>query len=230
MRVAWLEPGMPFPDPRKADPSGLVAVGGELTTPTLLEAYSRGIFPWYEKAPILWFSPDPRMVLLPERLHVSRSLQRTLRRGLFELKLDTAFEQVIRACAIAPRRGQFGTWLNRDMIRAYCALHAEGYAHSAEAWREGRLVGGMYGVSLGGVFYGESMFTREPDASKTALVRLVDQIRAWGFALFDCQIHTPNAERFGATEWPRGDFLDALSKALRAPTRRGRWSFDEAKP
>lgn len=218
---------MPFPDPRRAGPPGLVAVGGELTTARLLEAYSKGIFPWYEKEPILWFSPDPRMVLLPDQLHLSRSLRRTMRRGLFELRLDTAFEQVIRACAAAPRVGQHGTWLNRDMMRAYGALHDEGYAHSAEAWRKGKLVGGLYGVSLGGVFYGESMFTRETDASKVALAGLVEQIRAWGFALFDCQIHTPHTERFGATEWDRDDFLDALPQALRAPTRRGQWSFDE---
>lgn len=228
--VAYLEPGMPLPDPGRAGPMGLVAVGGDLRPATLLDAYSKGIFPWYERAPVLWFSPDPRTVLLPGDLRVSRSLRRTLRRGRFEVRLDTAFDLVIEGCARAPRPGQKGTWINPDMVRAYRELHRLGYAHSAEAWREGRLAGGVYGVSLGGVFFGESMFTREDDAAKAALVRLVEQIRAWGFRLFDCQIHTPNAARFGAAEWERGAFLRALREALEAPTRRGRWAFDPDSP
>jgi leucyl/phenylalanyl-tRNA---protein transferase len=230
MSVVLLQPGMAPPDPTQAGPEGLVAVGGDLRPEALLSAYARGVFPWYERPPILWFSPDPRMVLRPAELRLSRRLRRTLRQGRFEVRLDTAFEEVIRGCAAAPRPRQGGTWITPDMIRAYVRLHRLGYAHSAEAWRDGVLAGGLYGVSLGAVFYGESMFTRVDDASKVALATLVRQLQAWDFALFDCQVHTDHSARFGATEWPRRRFLQALAAALQAPTRRGNWSIDPAPP
>jgi len=226
--VAFLEPGAPLPAPRAGGPAGLVAVGGDLRPETLLDAYAKGIFPWYEEDPILWFCPDPRMVLRPRDLRINRSLRRTLRRGRFEVRLDTAFGQVIRACAGARRPGARGTWINRDMIRAYERLHALGFAHSAEAYREGRLVGGLYGVAMGAVFFGESMFTGEDDASKVALVCLRDQLMAWGFEMIDCQVPTPHMARLGATAWQRRRFLRALQEALRAPTRRGAWTIDPA--
>ena len=226
--VAFLEPGAPLPVPRAGGPAGLVAVGGDLRPETLLDAYAKGIFPWYEEDPILWFCPDPRLVLRPRDLRINRSLRRALRRGRFEVRLDTAFGEVIRACAGARRPGPRGTWINRDMIRAYERLHALGFAHSAEAYREGRLVGGLYGVAMGAVFFGESMFTREDDASKVALVRLRDQLMAWGFEMIDCQVPTPHMARLGATAWERRRFLRALQQALRVPTRRGAWTIDPA--
>ncbi len=226
LNVPLLAPGQPLPDPRHAGESGLVAVGGDLAPASLLDAYGKGIFPWYEDPPILWFSPDPRMALPPAELRISRSMKRVLNRGEFEVRLDTAFAQVIRACAVAPRTGQRGTWINSDMVSAYLDLHAEGYAHSCEAWHDGALAGGLYGVSLGGVFFGESMFTLQPNASKVAFVRLVEQLRDWRFELIDCQIHTPHMARFGAREYHRGAFLDALATGLESPTRRGCWSFD----
>jgi len=219
---------MPLPEARQAGPGGLVAVGGDLRPETLLDAYAKGIFPWYESGPILWFSPDPRMILRPEELRVGRSLRRVLRKRRFEVRLDTAFERVIRACARARRPGQRGTWLNDDMIRAYLRLHELGYAHSAESYRGATLAGALYGVALGAVFFGESMFTREDDASKFAFVRLVQQIHGWGFRMVDCQVYTRHMSRFGAREWPRAAFLTALREALRAPTRRGRWELESA--
>lgn len=226
--VAILEPGMPVPGTRSPGPGGLVAVGGDLRPETLLGAYSKGIFPWYESGPILWFSPDPRMVLLPGDLRIGRSLWRTLRRSPFTVRLDTAFEQVVRACAAARRPGQRGTWINQDMIQAYVRLHELGYAHSAESHRGGRLVGGLYGIALGAVFFGESMFALEDDASKVAFVLLVEQIQRWGFRMIDCQVHTDHMARLGASEWRRAAFLQALKAALGRPTRRGRWEFDSA--
>jgi leucyl/phenylalanyl-tRNA--protein transferase len=222
--IAFLEPGEAVPNPDQVGPQGLVAVGGDLRPTTLIDAYGKGIFPWYQEPPILWFSPDPRMLLLPSELRVSRSLRRSLNKERFEIRFDTVFEQVIRACAEARRSGQHGSWINPDMVRAYCDLHDEGYAHSCEAWRDGRLVGGLYGVSLGGALFGESMFTNEPDASKVAFVRLIERLSGWGFVLVDCQIHTEHMARFGAREWPRREFLHTLAAALRMPTRRGRWS------
>lgn len=215
----------PFPDPRKADAEGLVAYGGDLNPERLLSAYAQGIFPWpYDaKTPLLWFSPDPRMTLKPADLHVSRSLRATLNKHLFEVRFDTAFEQVIRKCATIRRTGQRGTWITDPMIRAYITLHEMGYAHSAEAWREGKLAGGLYGVSLGAAFFGESMFAAEPNASKVAFVHLVRQLQAWDFHLFDCQIHTEHVARLGATPWPRTKFLQALERALSVPTRQGSW-------
>jgi len=215
-----------FPDPRSASEEGLLAYGGDLQPERLLVAYGQGIFPWYESDPILWFSPDPRMVLRPDAIHVGRSLRKTIRRQPFELRLDTAFERVIRSCAAAPRAGQAGTWITADMIEAYTRLHELGFAHSAEAWRQGELVGGLYGVSLGAAFFGESMFARSDDASKVAFVALAGQLHEWGFHFVDCQLDNPHVARFGACEWPRERFLDALTRALEQPTRVGRWQLD----
>ena len=215
-----------FPDPDEAEPDGLLAVGGDLRPERLLEAYARGIFPWYERPPILWFSPDPRLVLRPGDLHVSRRLRRSLRQQRFVLRCDHAFDAVTRACARAPRPGQRGTWITPEMLDAYGELHRLGFAHSCEAWQGDVLVGGLYGVSLGAAFFGESMFHTRSDASKAALVALVWQLEAWGFELFDCQLPAPHLERHGARRWPRARFLAALARALRAPTRRGTWSLD----
>ncbi|HXK25726.1 MAG TPA: leucyl/phenylalanyl-tRNA--protein transferase [Myxococcota bacterium] len=218
-----------FPDPRESHSSGLLAVGGDLSCERLLLAYSLGIFPWYsEGEPILWHSPDPRAVLVPRSLHVPRSLAKALRRGRYEVRLDTAFEQVMRRCAEAPRAGQEGTWITGEMQRAYAELFRRGYAHSAEAWEEDALVGGLYGVSLGGVFFGESMFAAQPDASKVAFATLVAQLVRWDFDLIDCQQQTPHLGRFGAEPWPRARFLAALASSLARPTRAGRWRLDEA--
>ncbi len=224
-----LGPEISFPPVEEADKSGLLAVGGDLSAERLLLAYSLGIFPWYEDGqPVLWHAPDPRMLLAPSALRVSRSLARSLRRGRFELRLDTAFRAVVRGCAEAPRKGEPGTWITDDMFEAYCLLHELGFAHSVESWQRGELVGGMYGVSLGGCFFGESMFARQRDASKVALVGLVRQIEAWGFDLLDCQIHSDHLARLGAAERPRGWFTRALGFSLQKQTRRGAWHFDPA--
>nr|MBI3611591.1 leucyl/phenylalanyl-tRNA--protein transferase [Nitrospirota bacterium] len=218
-------PAFTFPDPREADADGLVACGGDLNPRRALAAYAQGIFPWpYDSdSPVLWFSPDPRMVLRPAELHVSRSLRTTITKRLYEVRYDTAFAEVIRRCAAVRRPGQRGTWITGEMIRAYERLHEMGLAHSAEAWNGGELVGGLYGVSLGAAFFGESMFTQRPNASKVAFVHLVRQLQAWEFQLFDCQVYTEHVARFGATPWPRARFLDALANALTAPTRHGPW-------
>jgi leucyl/phenylalanyl-tRNA--protein transferase len=214
-----------FPPPHLADPDGLLAYGGDLRPQRLLTAYAQGIFPWPhgEDWPLLWFSPDPRMVLVPSALHVSRSLRRTLNRGTYDVRFDTAFARVICACATTPRPGQAGTWITDDMIRAYCRLHELGFAHSAEAWADGELVGGLYGVSIGAAFFGESMFAHRAEASKVAFVHLVRQLQTWRFHLLDCQQHTPHLARFGAVLWRRTRFLQALDRALQEPTRRGPW-------
>ncbi len=230
MPVYALGPEPLFPPPTEAEPGGLLAVGGDLSPQRLLEAYARGIFPWYERPPILWFSPDPRGVLPLEGLHVPRRLGRTLRQRRFELRLDTAFEAVVEGCAGAGRRATQGTWITPEMVRAYGRLHALGFAHSCEAWQEGELVGGLYGVSLGAAFFGESMFSRRRDASKVALVTLAWQLRDWGFSLFDCQLQNPHLASLGAVEWPRARFLGALHEALAHPTRRGPWTLGPARP
>jgi leucyl/phenylalanyl-tRNA--protein transferase len=213
-----------FPDPAEAEPDGLLAVGGDLSPVRLLAAYSQGIFPWYsEEKPILWWSPDPRLVLLPAELHRPRSLQKTLRSGRFTIHVDTAFEQVIQRCADKPRPGQDGTWITEEMIDAYVQLHRLGFAHSFESWEEGELAGGLYGVSLGAAFFGESMFADRPDSSKVAFVRSVEWLAGKGVELIDCQITTPHLVRFGAREHPRVDFLARLARALERPSIRGRW-------
>ena len=217
-----------FPPAELADESGLLAVGGDLNPGRLLEAYRSGIFPWYsEGQPILWHSPDPRFVLVPQSLHVPASLKKTIKRGRFEVRLDTAFADVIGACGETPRPGQNGTWITDAMKAAYVELHRLGFAHSAEAWEDGALAGGLYGVSLGSAFFGESMFARAPDASKVAFVTLVEWLRARGFTLIDCQVYTEHLARFGAELWPRGQFLAELEVALEAPTLRGKWRIGE---
>jgi leucyl/phenylalanyl-tRNA--protein transferase len=213
-----------FPPPDEAEASGLLAIGGDLAPERLLLAYSRGIFPWpLVEYPLLWFSPDPRMVLVPAELRISHSLRKTLRRERYEVRLDSAFDDVMRRCANVPRRGEVGTWITPALTRAYGQLHELGFAHSAEAWEDDLLVGGLYGVSLGGVFFGESMFADRPDASKVAFVTLMKQLEAWHFDLVDCQVHTEHLARFGATEWSRARFLGALEESLARPSRRGRW-------
>ncbi len=267
-----------FPPVDLASPEGLLAIGGDLRAERLLSAYRHGIFPWYnEDQPILWWSPDPRAVLSPKKLKVSRSLKKTLRANTFKVSLDTCFREVIQACAIPRRKhGAGGTWITREMLEAYCRLHEQGYAHSVEVWRrtgtyesavqgrtnaagagragaargrhdcrdaggratqgavaedvesdlEGRLVGGLYGVALGGVFFGESMFSRASNASKVAFVHLVRQLEAWGYTLIDCQVPSAHLESLGAEEIRRRDFLALLDKALVLPDRKGPWRFD----
>jgi leucyl/phenylalanyl-tRNA--protein transferase len=216
-----------FPAPEDAEEGGLLAVGGDLTPRRLLTAYSHGIFPWYsEGQPILWHAPDPRFVLEPSQLHVPKSLRKSMKKGYFDVRLDTAFESVIDACAKTPRPGQHGTWITREMRDAYLELHRLGVAHSAESWHEGSLMGGLYGVALGSVFFGESMFAWAPEASKVAFARLVEQLAAWGFTLIDCQMETQHLARFGAEGWPRSRFLSALRAGLKAPTRFGPWQWE----
>jgi leucyl/phenylalanyl-tRNA--protein transferase len=223
-----LDERLQFPPPDLAD-DGLLAVGGDLRPERLILAYSHGIFPWYEEGlPILWHSPDPRMVLEADRLHVPKSLRKVARRGRYRITYDTAFRAVIEACAATPRPDQDGTWITREMVRAYGQLHELGLAHSIEAWQGRDLVGGLYGVSLGGAFFGESMFAHAPDASKVAFVTVVEQLREKGITLIDCQVYTDHLARFGAEEWPRARYLSALSRALRRPTWRGRWTAVEA--
>lgn len=216
-----------FPNPELADRSGLLAVGGDLRPSRLLEAYAHGIFPWYsEGQPILWHSPNPRFALRPSGLHVPRSLAKTIRRGAFEVRYDTAFAEVIDACARAYRPEQFGTWITDEMREAYIELHRLGFAHSVESWMEGTLVGGLYGVSLGSAFFGESMFADVSESSKVAFVTLVERLQEWGFTLIDAQQETDHLARFGATAWPRNEFLAALREAMQAETRRGPWTVD----
>jgi len=227
MPVYRLDDRLEFPHPDLAEDNGLLAVGGDLSPKRLLLAYAHGIFPWYEDGlPILWHSPDPRTVLVIDALHVPRSLRKTLRRGRLDLRLDTAFAAVIEGCAAAARPDQDGTWITHDMIDAYVRLHELGFAHSAEAWIDGSLTGGLYGVSLGRVFFGESMFTKVNDASKAAFVTLVEQLRRWGLSLVDCQMHTDHLARFGAVDWPRARYLAQLARLVDGPTRRGRWRLD----
>lgn len=227
MPVYRLSDEILFPPADHAE-DGLLAVGGDLSPERLLTGYSQGIFPWYSDGqPILWHSPDPRFVLTAETFRVPRRLERARRKdGGFTLSLDEAFEDVIDACARAPRPTQRGTWITEEMKEAYLELHRLGFAHSAEAFRDGKLAGGLYGVSLGAVFFGESMFARESNASKAALVALVRQLQRWGIELIDCQIYTPHLERFGAESVSRADYLESLRRALAKPTRRGRWQFE----
>ena len=216
-----------FPDPELAGDDGLLALGGDLHPARVLLAYSQGIFPWYsEGQPILWHSPDPRFVLFLSDFKVGRSLRRVLRRQDFSIRVDTAFSEVIAACALVDHRGEEGTWITPAMAEAYCRLHKMGFAHSFEAWQGDALVGGLYGISLGRIFFGESMFTRVSDASKVAFVALVRQLLAWNFDLLDSQVHTDHLERFGAVEIPRARYLDLLADRVAEPTRKGRWALE----
>ena len=198
-------------------PNGLLAAGGDLSAARVLEAYRQGIFPWFsEGEPILWWSPDPRMVLFPDEFKISRSLRKTLRNGHYEVRTDSAFEQVMRACA-APRDGANGTWILEEMIQVYCELHRMGYAHSVEIWQDGELTGGLYGMALGKMFYGESMFSRKTDASKIALAHLCAQLSRWNFGMIDCQMNTPHLSSLGAREIPRSEFIARLEELIHCP-------------
>lgn len=226
--IPWLEPGDPFPPTSKAlkQPNGLLAAGADLTPARLIEAYSGGVFPWFNAdEPVLWWSPDPRMVLFPAELKISRSLKKVIRNREYEVRLDTAFTRVMRGCA-QPREGQSGTWISPLMVEAYTRLHEMGVAHSAETWIEGKLAGGLYGVALGRMFYGESMYTEVSDASKIAFVHLVWQLKRWGFGLIDCQMKTEHLGRFGAREIPRGDFMRRVSKLIQYSPAPTPWRFE----
>jgi len=228
MPVFRLSSNLTFPPPHLAIAEGLLAVGGDLSVERLVLAYSQGIFPWYaEDDPILWWSPDPRLVLYPAELHVSRSLRKVLRQQTFVVTLDQAFRRVIRACAGNRGPDHPGTWIVPEMMAAYEALHAAGLAHSVEAWQGDMLAGGLYGVSLGGVFFGESMFTRVSNASKVALVRLVAGLRRAGFRLIDCQVTTAHLMRLGAREISRTRFMNELQRGLKSATRQGVWRFSD---
>lgn len=227
--VRWLGPHDPFPSVETAldQPNGLLAIGRTLAVPTLLEAYSRGIFPWFnEDEPVLWWSPNPRMILVPGELHVSRSLKRRLKQQDYEVTFDRAFEVVMRECA-APRREGPGTWISERMIRAYRRLFDAGHAHSVETFIEGKLAGGLYGVAIGRVFFGESMFTRQTDASKIAFVNLVRQLERWGFRVIDCQMRTEHLASLGAREVSRREFVDMLRHLVVQPGIPPPWRFDD---
>jgi leucyl/phenylalanyl-tRNA---protein transferase len=227
--IPWLRPGDPFPavENALAEPNGLLAGGGDLSLPRLVEAYEHGIFPWYsEEQPILWWSPDPRMVLFPAELRISRSLRKRLARRDYEVRADTAFEEVIRACA-APRHDDGGTWITEEMIAAYVRLHEAGHAHSVETWIDGKLAGGLYGVALGRMYYGESMFTREADASKIAFVHLVRQLERRSCGMIDCQMKTAHLARFGACEIARAAFTRKLRELVNYPRQVSKWRLDD---
>ena len=226
----WLNPYDPadFPDVALAlrEPDGLLAVGGDLSVQRLLAAYRRGIFPWYSgDQPILWWSPDPRSVLFPDKLHVSRSLRKTLRKQQFKITLDLAFTEVIRACS-QPRVGEPGTWITDEMQAAYIRLHQAGHAHSVECWQDDKLVGGLYGVAIGKVFFGESMFSRATDASKVAFVHLVRQLQRWQFGLIDCQIQTAHLDQFGAELLPRPEFIEQVTQLCMLGNAPGQWTME----
>lgn len=227
--IPWLEDSDDFPPLARAlrEPNGLLAAGGDLAPARLLAAYRRGIFPWYNREqPVLWWSPDPRMVLFPAEFRTPRSLAKRLRRRDYEIRVDTAFATVMRACA-APRGSDPGTWITPDMIAAYCELHRRGHAHSVETWIAGELAGGLYGVALGRVFYGESMFARAADASKIALAHLVRQLERRQFGLIDCQMNTAHLARFGAREIPRSEFSQRLAELVNYPPSADVWRFDD---
>ena len=226
--IHWLQSDEPFPPVHSAlaEPNGLLAAGGDLSAERLIEAYRQGIFPWFSDGePILWWSPDPRMVLVPAEIKVTRSLAKVLRNRVFEVRADSAFREVMQACA-EPRANQRGTWISDGMIGAYHALHRRGIAHSIETWIDGELAGGLYGVAIGRMFYGESMFTRAPDASKIALVHLARQLQRWGFELIDCQMHTAHLERMGGREVPRAAFMRKLGELVNYPRITGAWVLD----
>lgn len=227
--IPWLESSAPFPPLEQAlsEPDGLLAAGADLTPTRLLTAYRSGIFPWYSAGqPVLWWSPDPRMVLFPAEFRMPRSLIKRLRHGDYEIRINTAFETVMRACA-APRNDATGTWITADMIAAYCELHRLGHAHSVETWINGELVGGLYGIALGRAFYGESMFTRVADASKIALAHLVRRLEQRQFGIIDCQMNTAHLARFGAREIPRSEFSRHLAELVNYPQDDNVWHFGD---
>lgn len=218
----WLEPednsyNFPHPDNALTDPDGLLAIGGDLSPERIVMAYLNGIFPWYSPGqPILWWSPNPRAVLFPEKLHISKSLKKIIRKKTFTTTINQAFEQVIYACAQTPRKEQDGTWITDDMQQAYLYLHKLGIAHSAECWQNGQLVGGLYGIALGKVFFGESMFSRQSNASKVAFVHLLDELKKSNYALIDCQVTTDHLLSLGAEEIPRSQFLKLIEQHTRS--------------
>ena len=216
-----------FPHPSTASPDGVVAAGARPTPELLKEAYTHGIFPWPHRGlPLLWFSPDPRFVLEPRAAHIHRSLKKAMKKTALVIRADTAFGDVMKGCATSARAGQRGTWITKDMIAGYSNLHEEGIAHSIEAWDGDALVGGLYGVSFGSVFFGESMFARAADASKIAFGTLLANLVHWGFDLVDCQSYTAHLERFGAVHWPRDRFLGVLEGYLDKPSRPGPWTLE----
>lgn len=226
MPIFQLTDKLLFPPPQLAEEDGLLAIGGDLSSERLLEAYSKGIFPWYvESSPILWWSPDPRLVLFPEELQIPRSLKQVIKKDFFKITTDKAFEDVINNCAHIQRKGSHGTWLTKDMILAYIKLHHLGYAHSVESWHEGELVGGLYGVALGGVFFGESMFTKMSNASKVAFVKTVQRLKSQGYIIIDCQVVTKHLMNMGARTIPRSQFLRILKIALKKQTEKWGSSF-----
>lgn len=226
--ITLLRDNTPFPPLEQAmlNPNGLLAIGGNLTPARLLDAYRHGIFPWFNSGdPILWWSPDPRMVLFPKEFKISHSLRKTLRKHTYEVRTDTVFEQVMRSCA-QPRGGQAGTWIHEDMIAAYSTLHRMGHAHSVETWKEGKLVGGLYGIAIGRMFYGESMFSLLNDASKVALARLAVQLGRWNFGIIDCQMNTPHLASLGAREISRREFVHCLQELIHYPDIGTKWQFE----
>ena len=227
--IPWLRANDPFPPVSQAlvEPNGLLAAGGDLSLARLTQAYRHGIFPWYSAGqPLLWWSPDPRMVLVPSEFRITRSLRKRLRRRDYEIRVDTCFEHVMAACA-APRRGQAGTWITTEMVGAYAALHRCGMAHSVETWIDGELAGGLYGVALGAMFFGESMFTRATDASKLALAHLTRQLERWNFGMIDCQMATEHLASLGARSIPRTDFMRKLEELVNYPRSMAPWCFDD---
>lgn len=226
MPIFRLSDALVFPDPRLADDDGLLAAGGDLRVERLELAYRSGIFPWYsEGRPILWWCPSPRFALLPAELHVPRSLAKAVRRAPYRITLDAAFGDVMDRCAKAPRPGQHGTWITKDMRRAYLELHRRGLAHSVEAWQGDTLVGGLYGVAIGEAYFGESMFAAAPDASKIAFVELVRRLADWGVSIVDCQVHTEHLERFGARMLELEDFLARVRVATAATPSPDAWRW-----
>ncbi len=215
MSITLLSDNISFPSPELAEEDGLLAVGGDLSQERLLKAYSMGIFPWYsDDSPILWWSPDPRLVLFPSELVVSRSLRQLLKKGIFTVTVNRAFERVIQCCADSSRKSQSGTWITEEMMQAYTQLHRSGYAHSVEAWHEGELAGGFYGIIMSRIFFGESMFAKMSNASKVAFVTFVEDLRQRHFELIDCQVTTEHLVSLGAREISRSTFLETLKKAL----------------
>ena len=231
--IPWIDSADSFPplELALAEPNGLLCAGADLSPTTLLRAYCGGIFPWYSAGqPILWWSPDPRMVLVPGELRISRSLRRTLRRGAYRIRLDSDFPAVIRACASTRRKGQSGTWITAAMQSAYCALYELGHAHSVETWVDGTLVGGIYGLAIGRMFYGESMFSHASNASKIALAHLARFLETRGYGLIDCQMNTAHLASLGAREIPRRNFIARLRELTTMASPTGRWPVDGASP
>ncbi|HSQ87087.1 MAG TPA: leucyl/phenylalanyl-tRNA--protein transferase [Desulfobacterales bacterium] len=224
--VFLLSDTIEFPPPHLASEEGLLAVGGDLSQKRLLLAYRMGIFPWFsDNEPILWWSPDPRLVLYPGEIKVSKTLKKIIKKNVFSVTLDLAFNEVINQCAQVRLQQNQGTWIVKEMVDAYCNLHESGFAHSVEVWLQGELVGGLYGVSLGKCFFGESMFTLSSNASNVGLVKLVEYLNELSFDIIDCQVTTEHLIRFGAREISRTLFLEQLERSLSAPTKRGKWEY-----